>query len=662
MPAFLFAQKDGEIMKFADIHLKPVPTEDELTQKADNDEISHWKYEKRECITNLNTSLDANNHISKNASINDALNTAQNYLNNHKMVKANADLIKSYMGMLRAIQSNYENDMQVPELLNNHIMNQEKSTLYDRIVSNINEYDKTQQTTPQAININLLYGSPEKYQNEQELLHNLQWELDNESHVSSFDNQFGHMKPGYQKFITSTGQTFYFPHKWLNVEGTSDYLDSRVVFDPIEWINRRNSYDTKYKREQRLSNNMYRQLQGLEVNHHWFQFNNNDKFMRDANTAMGKYQYQTVHDEIWEQYHRDQIQNDRNALKGVSKKSDRIRKKIKKLQNKINYYYYRTRSKKWEKLGRQRDRLKRKLNQFEGSRLSDIKGNQRKINWWINRINQRNGKFSNYRSEQIARANYIGTNYNVTHDQRYKHFGYIRPRNPDTDHSYIYFMVTDESPAYETQIASTPVEWGVNITTGTQKQQTQVSINGILFNPKFSTMANQTESDTQYANNNDNSTDTINGANNENKTRAIYWNVINQAKTLANWNKQGTEMFYSGQDWYRHCLISEFQPDYNNSGDDGSITSINFTMTLTLCDYFDSNINVKKRSTHRVAARPGKGKKSRTNKNRHKYIRVKAGMTYGLVGHEKHISVSKLRKMNPWPDRRIPTGVEMRIQ
>lgn len=101
------------------------------------------------------------------------------------------------------------------------------------------------------------------------------------------------------------------------------------------------------------------------------------------------------------------------------------------------------------------------------------------------------------------------------------------------------------------------------------------------------------------------------------------------------------------------------------------ITNLSRSYSSTVGNGFEFNMSMQK---VRVATTPfrkkkttkkSSGKKSVTSKKKtttRKYHTVKRGDTYWGCSRKYGTTVAALRKLNPWPDRKIPIGVKMRIK
>ncbi|MEI2461516.1 LysM domain-containing protein [Bacillus subtilis] len=64
----------------------------------------------------------------------------------------------------------------------------------------------------------------------------------------------------------------------------------------------------------------------------------------------------------------------------------------------------------------------------------------------------------------------------------------------------------------------------------------------------------------------------------------------------------------------------------------------------------------------KTAGKKKKASKKKTKKSGKLYHKVKKGDTYWGCARKYGTTVNALRRLNPWPDRRIPIGVKMRIR
>lgn len=99
------------------------------------------------------------------------------------------------------------------------------------------------------------------------------------------------------------------------------------------------------------------------------------------------------------------------------------------------------------------------------------------------------------------------------------------------------------------------------------------------------------------------------------------------------------------------------------------ITNVSRSYSSSIANGFDFNISMQK---VRVATTPYRKKKTKKkssgkknvkkNNATKKYHLVKKGDTYWGCSRKYGTTVNALRKLNPWPDRKIPIGVKMRIR
>ncbi|USK71767.1 LysM peptidoglycan-binding domain-containing protein [Peribacillus asahii] len=71
---------------------------------------------------------------------------------------------------------------------------------------------------------------------------------------------------------------------------------------------------------------------------------------------------------------------------------------------------------------------------------------------------------------------------------------------------------------------------------------------------------------------------------------------------------------------------------------------------------------VKKKTQKKNSGKKTVSKKTTSSKPKKQYHVVKAGDTYWGCARKYGTTVAALRKLNPWPDRKIPIGVKMRIR
>lgn len=122
----------------------------------------------------------------------------------------------------------------------------------------------------------------------------------------------------------------------------------------------------------------------------------------------------------------------------------------------------------------------------------------------------------------------------------------------------------------------------------------------------------------------------------------------------------GAVVKYVGRIKVSNVLITSFTGTY-----DGTVAN-GFSTTIDLQEIRIANTPYVKKKTQKKNS----GKKTVTKKttssnnknNKKKYHMVKKGDTYGSVARKYGTTVSALRKLNPWSDRKIPIGAKMRIK
>lgn len=463
---------------------------------------------------------------------------------------------------------------------------------------------------------------------------NLKW-LGEENALSSLKSQYAKREGANHQYKLPDGTVLYF---------TDEQWDDNCV----GVIKKCMALANAYKRDQNQSILDYKPIWHADYNN----FNSQDEStlnsnkLKDANNnpskiaanlaaagmvpAQQKYTYQIEKDKIWKQYHEDQ----KNYL---NKYHDAIEARLNEIQKHINdlYYYHgehypseyglpETRKELIAKLVAQRKEL-----DHEASRTAQsgtwYKDEVQLSNKWKNIIDTENSNFQTEKQSILANAYYNATINNLKSDNRYGNFGYIRPVNPGTEDSYVFFQVTEESPTHETEVATNPVEWGRNITASAQQQATEIEIDGKLFNNELPRHSN--------------------GNQPSNDPKDDYWidPVKQDDQAISYWADNGMEVFYSGINMYPHALITEWNPDYNY-GSDGSVTSCEFSMTIQTTQYFLSNENdveiQKLKTTQKETMHTNKKGTTST-------YSVKNGDNLSTIAYNYGVSLGALEKANP---------------
>lgn len=116
----------------------------------------------------------------------------------------------------------------------------------------------------------------------------------------------------------------------------------------------------------------------------------------------------------------------------------------------------------------------------------------------------------------------------------------------------------------------------------------------------------------------------------------------------------GTIVSYTGRATAKNVIITSIQVNYDNTVGNGMSVTIDLQeIRIATSPY------VVKKSTVKLM---GKKSISNTKKSSRVYHKVRKGDTYWGCARKYGTSVSALERLNPWPAKKIPIGVKMRIK
>lgn len=180
----------------------------------------------------------------------------------------------------------------------------------------------------------------------------------------------------------------------------------------------------------------------------------------------------------------------------------------------------------------------------------------------------------------------------------------------------------DESFNASVNVTSYPVEKGLPLNDGVQRNPKTYSISGKIL-------------------------DTFKNKNSEAKR-----------KKLEDAMNKGTLVKYVGRIKAANVLITSFNGSYNSSIANG----FNFNMELQQVRVATTPRAKKKTTKKKSGKKTVTKKKSSTSSNKKQFHVINKGDTYWSVAKKYGTTVAALRKLNPWPDRKIPIGAKMRIR
>ncbi|AJK64947.1 LysM domain-containing protein [Bacillus amyloliquefaciens KHG19] len=172
-----------------------------------------------------------------------------------------------------------------------------------------------------------------------------------------------------------------------------------------------------------------------------------------------------------------------------------------------------------------------------------------------------------------------------------------------------------ESDGADVEVTSYPVEKGVPITDHVQRKPETTSVSGYL-------LGKAANSDYEYL-----------------KKQAYAGNLLT----------------YTGRKIAKDVIITKIDRDTGEF-------SNGFAITISLQEIRIAKSPWVKKKVKTAGKKKKANKKKTTKKSSKIYHKVKKGDTYWGCARKYGTTVSALRRLNPWPDRRIPIGVKMRIK
>lgn len=176
-------------------------------------------------------------------------------------------------------------------------------------------------------------------------------------------------------------------------------------------------------------------------------------------------------------------------------------------------------------------------------------------------------------------------------------------------------QITDESTSNSVNVTSYPVEKGLSITDAVERQPKTFSLSGYIVAKK------------------------------EKDAKTI-------AAAIENLQNKGKFVNYVGRMNAKNVVITKFDSTFDNETANGMKISVDMQQIRVAKTPY-----VKKKTKKKVS-----GKKSVKSKNVPMYHKVKKGDTYWGTGRKYGIPYKTLMKLNPWPARRIPIGVKMKLR
>lgn len=174
-----------------------------------------------------------------------------------------------------------------------------------------------------------------------------------------------------------------------------------------------------------------------------------------------------------------------------------------------------------------------------------------------------------------------------------------------------------ESFTNTVNVTSYPMEKGLPITDGVQRQPKTFSIAGKIL------------------------------AKNNSEAKKIY-------AALEKKQNAGTLVTYVGRTTAKNVIITSMSPSYDSTVGNGMNISIDLQeIKIAKSPY------VKKKTTKKKG---GKKPKSNTKKTKKVYHKTRRGDTYWGLSKKYGTSIATLRKWNKYPDRKIPIGVKLRVK
>lgn len=176
-----------------------------------------------------------------------------------------------------------------------------------------------------------------------------------------------------------------------------------------------------------------------------------------------------------------------------------------------------------------------------------------------------------------------------------------------------------ESFSNSVNVTSHPVEKGIPLNDSVQRNPKTYSISGKLLNDSFKNK-------------------------NSNEKRKKIEKLMESGKTVK----------YVGRINASDVLITSFSGTYSSNVSNG------FEFSAEMQQIRIAKTPYKKKATKKKSS--GKKTTKKPSRSTKKYHVVKAGDTYWGCAKKYGTTVAALRKLNPWPDRKIPIGVKMRIK
>lgn len=131
-----------------------------------------------------------------------------------------------------------------------------------------------------------------------------------------------------------------------------------------------------------------------------------------------------------------------------------------------------------------------------------------------------------------------------------------------------------------------------------------------------------------------------------------------KAKKLEEAMNKGKLVKYIGRIKASNVLITNFSGSYDATIANG----FNFNMDLQQVRVATTPYVKKKTKKKKSGKKTVSKSTSNSSNTKKKYHVVKKGDTYWGCARKYGTTVAALRKLNPWPDRKIPVGVRMRIK
>lgn len=136
------------------------------------------------------------------------------------------------------------------------------------------------------------------------------------------------------------------------------------------------------------------------------------------------------------------------------------------------------------------------------------------------------------------------------------------------------------------------------------------------------------------------------------------WKTVE--KRLETLMVKGTILKYVGKTTVSNVVIESFDPTNDKKIANGFRVTFNLRKIRTTKTSY-RKAPKKKKPARKKPTKSGKKKPTGKRKSPKKYVKVKAGDTYWGKSIKHGVSVKQLMAWNPWPARRIPIGVMMRV-